>query len=87
MPSIVEEPMACCGLMEAYDFDAFGDQLDFDRVIAEQDNLSRACCLITLSSRQKDAVELAKKNGFEVIHQFYNPRSFNNCFIMARTVS
>lgn len=46
---------------------------------------SRNCSLITLGSGQDFQLRVAKEFGFKVIHEFYNPNSGNQVYIMART--
>lgn len=37
----------------------------------------RNCALLTLASYQNDAIKAVERNGWKVIHEFYNP---NSCF-------
>lgn len=82
----VDTPMECCGLMEAHSFPPYSASRlheEFREVKAEAKYNQRACLLITLSSEQPTQKQIAEEEGFKVIHEFYNPRSQNRCYIMA----
>jgi hypothetical protein len=92
---IVQKPMECCGMLAAdgFSFDSndrrtstLDRQIYFDQIDAAQKEWTRSCAIISLSSAQGAVIEEAKRNGFVIIHEFYNPNSGNKVFLMTKTL-
>lgn len=60
----------------------FEDRLD--AVVNHQETHGRNCAIITLSTDQFNVKEIAEERGFKVVHEFYNPNSDNQVYILAR---
>jgi hypothetical protein len=93
--TIEQKPMGCCGMLSAsgFTYDENDDKLHeddreefFDRIFEAQQEYDRSCALISLSSRQPAEIEHAKKRGFKIIHEFFNPNSGNTVYLMTHTL-
>jgi hypothetical protein len=95
---IVHKPMECCGMLAADGFSWTDDdgrerrttaeerQAYFERILEAQRDWLRSCALISLSSDQETVLKEARANGFEVIHEFYNPNSGNQVYLLVKSL-
>jgi hypothetical protein len=97
--SIQDMPMSCCGMLEAQGFSSvvhepgnahYANDADreefFKRIDKHQREGTRNCALISLSEEQKDALRQAKKSGFQIVFEFYNPNSGNQVYLLTKTL-
>ena len=60
-------------------------QSRFDKVDIAMGDFERNCTLISLSvSDQLNIIELAKKNGYQIVFEFYNPNSGSQVVLMTK---
>jgi hypothetical protein len=89
--SIRETPPSVDPKTNSYIFGKYRypNKSDFESMFLEledyKEDFGRNCALISLSSEQKTALEVAKQRGYKVIFEFYNPNSGNQVYLLVKT--